>query len=900
MAWQLIYTSAPRLLEAGRTGFGTVARHRAVSGFLATTIERFSQFARLPGHDPQRVVHSHRMITVGSGQFHVLSCLRDAGSDYTGRTNHIAHHLIAESGEIPALVAAGLTPADILLEMSWCASWTDRPRFFNPEEEVDLRSMSPRPSCAWERLTGNAEFARLPWSPTARRGCYLIIPAGVDARELFGESLREIMVQAWEIPFTTSLEPSDDVADFRWIGLSPASPLRSLAESSMRPVLDLLQPASLSAPGSLSTRPVAEPVHAAEIPPPEVLPQEQGQSAPNPFSDLPRRQAAPRRTREENTQSEPPAVPSLQQQPPCEVRQKKRLSALTLLVIGGLLAAVAAVAFHKLNQGHAQPSRTSLEQRIDGIWNKNRLKLDDTRRWLRQEAHGADDAADLVSSHEQCLEQIRQSLLKPQSGRVVSAPDRTQDDFSDLLNAHAEWLKRRSSARMPPNWRMQTPADAQPLAERWKAEKLAWRRLADCFTQEPTVDQTDHRQFVEHVLNTLQSDTQPEGTPQQWHTLVKEVVPNKVPGWLQLWSQLESLSNTAPAESLKTLMQQLEKHPDAPVWLKSRLRDKVQTLREAPVENKRQEPMKSAVEALPTASPSLDADLPDALHPIFVVAVKEAVVSGQVLGRLPALPVEPVMSLQFGDVTTRSADLGDTWKLLGNAYRQALSSSEKIQFEDSRLSHLPECKNGCRMVARSEDGRRVLFDLRVITPSSQASELLAFAKAPEFQMLTSDKVARLDGISRIIKRLHLIDAPAPQFQLRSEPQDGSASEQRFYSLKMDEEHFAVLSRVLSGSEVLEIRRLQASGAELGEGIKQDRKFIRNLNPRLASSTKKEAELSASIADKEIKLAEIRLRLQTLGEQAAPGSRPAPGAYTLLELTGAVRSICRIQITSSHP
>ena len=63
MAWQLIYTSAPRLIEAGRTGFGTVARHRAVSGMLASAVERFSQFARLPGHDPRRVVHAHRILT---------------------------------------------------------------------------------------------------------------------------------------------------------------------------------------------------------------------------------------------------------------------------------------------------------------------------------------------------------------------------------------------------------------------------------------------------------------------------------------------------------------------------------------------------------------------------------------------------------------------------------------------------------------------------------------------------------------------------------------------------------------------------------------------------------------------------------------------------------------------
>ena len=52
MAWQLIYTSAPRLLEAGLTGFGTVARHRAIPPLVVKAVERISQFARLPGYDP--------------------------------------------------------------------------------------------------------------------------------------------------------------------------------------------------------------------------------------------------------------------------------------------------------------------------------------------------------------------------------------------------------------------------------------------------------------------------------------------------------------------------------------------------------------------------------------------------------------------------------------------------------------------------------------------------------------------------------------------------------------------------------------------------------------------------------------------------------------------------------
>src|SRR5688572_22759818 len=121
MAWQLIYTSAPRLLDPGRTGFGTVARHRAVNGLLVAAVERLSQFARLPGFDPKRVIYAHRIITVGAGQFHVMSCIRDAGSDYTGRTNHLAHHVIAESREVRSLAGSGITPADVLLGIDWRA-----------------------------------------------------------------------------------------------------------------------------------------------------------------------------------------------------------------------------------------------------------------------------------------------------------------------------------------------------------------------------------------------------------------------------------------------------------------------------------------------------------------------------------------------------------------------------------------------------------------------------------------------------------------------------------------------------------------------------------------------------------------------------------------------------------
>ena len=58
--------------------------------------------------DPGRVIFSHRIIPISGGRFHVLSCTRDAGADYTGRTNHIAHHVIVEPREIARLGAVRL------------------------------------------------------------------------------------------------------------------------------------------------------------------------------------------------------------------------------------------------------------------------------------------------------------------------------------------------------------------------------------------------------------------------------------------------------------------------------------------------------------------------------------------------------------------------------------------------------------------------------------------------------------------------------------------------------------------------------------------------------------------------------------------------------------------------
>jgi hypothetical protein len=250
MAWQLIYTSAPRLLEAGRTGFGTIARHRDIPTLLVQIVERFSQFARLPGLDPHRVIYCHRKVRLSSGCYHVLSMIRSAGSDHTGRTNDIAHHLIATEFEAAECVAAGVTLADIMLGHNWLGSWGQPPRWLDDTEMVKLDStpLYDLQYSSWVPLTNNPEHAWLLVTNPAGRSCHLIAPTGVDLRLIFLESLRVMGSESWQATFTTSAEPTDDIGDFRWIACAAGSSAAISVNTSGRPVLDLTKPDTLPQP----------------------------------------------------------------------------------------------------------------------------------------------------------------------------------------------------------------------------------------------------------------------------------------------------------------------------------------------------------------------------------------------------------------------------------------------------------------------------------------------------------------------------------------------------------------------------------------------------------------------------------------------------------------------------
>jgi hypothetical protein len=232
MAWKIVYTSAPRLLQAGRSGFGTVARHRDIPPLAVEAAEKSSQFSRQPGLNPARVVFAYRVVRSTAGVLHLLTRIADAGTDYSGRTNHLAQHLVLSEAEAAALAGAELTPAGVMLAYHWPAF--DGPAVWFGADELWSPEAMPAKNDGdhWLSETHDAARVRLLASSEARNGAVLEYPEHYQLESdtllwLFAESQSICPGSGWGITFTTNIQPTDDLSDFRWIAVPSDSPLLS-------------------------------------------------------------------------------------------------------------------------------------------------------------------------------------------------------------------------------------------------------------------------------------------------------------------------------------------------------------------------------------------------------------------------------------------------------------------------------------------------------------------------------------------------------------------------------------------------------------------------------------------------------------------------------------------------
>ncbi len=880
MAWQLIYTSAPRLLEAGRTGFGTVARHRAVSGLLVAAVERFSQFARLPGLDTRRVIHSHRIVTVGASQYHVLSCIRDAGSDYTGRTNHLAHHLIAEAREVQALLGTGITPAEVLLQMAWQTHWQETPRYFDPAQEISLSSFRPRSgSSVWERVTGKREHARL-LSAAVSRGCYLVYPPEVDTRALFSESLILTGNQAWQVTLTTSLEPNDEGSDFRWVGMPAASSLRAQMENSPRPVFDLTHPESLPTP---------EPIPSA-------------------LSTAPLKRTATSRAvvtiAETPLSSEPATMQSITGWRPTPVSRPARIGLAWWLSITAILCmSVGGIAWwwkQEAPKQQAARQATDLAHRIDDLWREHHLKIPAAAAWLK----GRNDLA-LFTAHERSLQQMRTHLHQPQATFDIARPETCHDDFTELLNAFEAWATARTHLTLPDSWTTLPPEEiSREMESKLTQLSRLWNTHARPFSPAPKMPEDATTELTSRLLEHLQSGQRPLGKAAQWQQLLQVIQPGQqIPDWLKQWQLVADLPNSPLSVKERQTLDITLKMPNSPTWLRDLAQERL-TNDETKLPEITQVVEPTAPPA-PKTLPPESAESLKATHPIFIVSDTPALPISDALALMPALPMAPDMQLSVSLAGQSEAE-AKRWKPLGapGVYRAGFSSAESLEIQRGRILRVPDAEKSWRILGRSRDGVQLLFEMICLTRRSLPPQSLVLEAEPDVRVKQKADSTELTGtLIPLLKRISLGDIQ-PTYRLNSLKHP----DQRFQLLFSDGKARVVTEAkpgLVNSTQMNRRRDVERDLLELKRGLVADEEKLKtNDQSNLTESLKAEANrrLSDGIADKMSRIAAQEMVLRDLIVTTSPGGVSVglpSGRYALLAIgrDGTFIRLCEINAVS---
>jgi hypothetical protein len=275
MPWQLIYTSAPRGFLSGQTGFCTVARSRDLREALAQRLEQLSSYhylrvaeAATPGRNP--TVCAFRNLDLRGTKYQVLTRIQPCGLDFTARTNHLAHHLVFQSGELNQLPS----PAAILRFWDgWVTSWQGDPRLLDDPapESFAAAGQSCLPAQTWLRVTGDAGRAAGLLEGECVRGCYLVCPPDSEQQvlEMYSETLQllnlkgEYPLRPWRHSFTTFLQAEDNPADFQWRACQEGSPAHQQAvqgTATLIPLRSVRVPAnSLVKPAREGLKPPAPP-----------------------------------------------------------------------------------------------------------------------------------------------------------------------------------------------------------------------------------------------------------------------------------------------------------------------------------------------------------------------------------------------------------------------------------------------------------------------------------------------------------------------------------------------------------------------------------------------------------------------------------------------------------------
>lgn len=258
MTEELLYTSAPRGLKPGSSGFCTVVSTHGMSAPLAQTLESLSGYRHLyPPGDPQAglnpIVFSHLRVSTGGKTCSILSRVADYGLDYSRRTNKLAHHVVIESRERPAAGPAWLLSQPGFMDVEWDGEL----RILTHGRPVPRGDALPTSCQTWQQITGDAGWAGVlaqSWLENPDRLAFLRVEPGMPVLALIQEALALIPPERrWEVTFNTCMTTLPQNATCQWRcvlnGSKEANEARRFARELQ---LNLCQPLGL-APSNSAT-----------------------------------------------------------------------------------------------------------------------------------------------------------------------------------------------------------------------------------------------------------------------------------------------------------------------------------------------------------------------------------------------------------------------------------------------------------------------------------------------------------------------------------------------------------------------------------------------------------------------------------------------------------------------
>ena len=220
MPRELIFTSVPKGVKPGSTGYCTVAKHKGIDRLLDQAVEKLC-FYELMKLAIKPVVHNYSILSLNTGTFYVLTRTCYSGSDHTGRTNYISHNLIFDQAEAYSQM---VSPAEIFLRgTGWMNVWPlgQSPAFLQEGTcKVSIPVSTGQSSIlpTWQQLTGKSLLAHeLKGYPMWK----FITDGGEHNKTLsllseFASLDPSYLQLSWaQLTFTTYLQPSERATNFK-------------------------------------------------------------------------------------------------------------------------------------------------------------------------------------------------------------------------------------------------------------------------------------------------------------------------------------------------------------------------------------------------------------------------------------------------------------------------------------------------------------------------------------------------------------------------------------------------------------------------------------------------------------------------------------------------------------